>query len=184
MLEIRNAVSDDDLNGILKLQQENLPYAISAEEATSQGFVTVIHDFHLLKRMNTAAAHVIAVDGERVIGYCLSMPKEFRNEIPVLVPMFQLFDRLKWDGVPLFDVKYIVMGQVCVAKTHRGQSVFDNLYRSFCDKHRSKFEVILTEIAMRNERSLRAHQRIGFEVIHKYQAEDAENWLVVALKLH
>lgn len=183
MTEIRTAYSDEDLLGILKLQQENLPVAISAEEALSEGFVTVVHDFQLLKKMNDLSPHIIAVDGNSVVGYCLSMLSVFRNEIPVLVPMFDLFDQLTWRGQSIKTTPYIVMGQVCIAKSHRGRGIFDQLYKAFKKQHQREFEVALTEISERNQRSWRAHLKAGFELLHKYQAENGEKWLVVGLNL-
>lgn len=51
------ALSKADLQGILALQQQNLPSALSPEE---QGFVTVRHDLPLLRKMNTPHPHRIA----------------------------------------------------------------------------------------------------------------------------
>lgn len=184
-MKIEQAKSITSLEGILKLQQENLPINISEEEAQEQGFVTVVHTLPLLNRMNEAAPHTIAVNEQsEVVGYCLTMLPSFRNEIPVLIPMFDMIDTLIWNGSPLRDLKYFVMGQCCIAKPHRGLGIFDALYHGQRDFFKTKYQVVVTEISKRNQRSWRAHKRLGFELIHEYEAPDGEIWLVVAWNLH
>jgi hypothetical protein len=182
-MQIIQAQTEADLLAILQLQQANLPNNISKEEAMEQGFVTVVHTLALLQRMNDAAPHTIAKDGDAVVGYCLSMLPSFRNEIPVLIPMFDMIDTLAWKGKPLSETAYFVMGQTCVAKSHRGQGVFDALYVGLKDFFKTRFDVVVTEISKRNARSWRAHQRVGFELIYEYPDPSGEIWLVVAWNL-
>ena len=183
MITINQAQTQQELEGILALQRANLPQNISKEEATEQGFVTVVHDLPLLQRMNVAAPHTIAKDGDDVVGYCLTMLPSFRNEIPVLIPLFYLIDLLEWNERPFSETDYFVMGQTCVAKTHRGMGVFDKLYAGLKDFFKEDYEVVVTEISKRNQRSWRAHQRVGFELIHEYTDPSGEIWLVVAWNL-
>jgi hypothetical protein len=180
---VTQAASIADLQGILDLQQQNLPSNISAQEALEQGFVTVIHDIEILKSMNDVAAHTIAKDGEKVVGYCLSMLQQFRYKIPVLEPMFDMIDDLQWRGKSFRNVPYFVMGQTCVAKGYRGIGLFDRLYQGLKANFDTSFDVVVTEISIRNQRSWRAHQRVGFELVLQYNAPDGETWLIVAWDL-
>lgn len=183
MITIRQAESINELEGILALQQANLPSNISATEALEQGFVTVVHDLPLLSRMNDATPHTIAKDGDAVVGYCLTMLSSFRTEIPVLIPMFEMIDSLEWEGKPLKDTPYFVMGQTCVAKSYRGQGIFDRLYEGLKEFQKKDFNVVVTEISLRNQRSWRAHQRVGFKLIHQYEAPNGEVWLLIGMNL-
>jgi hypothetical protein len=79
---------DANLQGILSLQQANLKQHLSLEEVASHGFVTVVHDMDLMKRLNDREQHIIARDGERVVGYTLAMTRDAREDIPVLVSLF------------------------------------------------------------------------------------------------
>jgi hypothetical protein len=54
---------------------------LSEDEIEVEGFVTVMHDFDILKKMNKACAHSIAKDGNKVAGYALAMTRDFRDEI-------------------------------------------------------------------------------------------------------
>ena len=78
----------EDLKAILKLQQDNLPDALSKDEKTQEGFLTLKHTFAVLEKMNVACAHCIAKNNGKVVGYALSMLEEFKEDIPLLIPMF------------------------------------------------------------------------------------------------
>jgi len=74
--------------------------------------------------------------------------------------------------------RYYVMGQICVAKAYRGQGVFDRLYAAHREHLRHRFDACVTEISVRNPRSLRAHARVGFEELERYR-DAADEWVVV-----
>jgi L-amino acid N-acyltransferase YncA len=159
---------DRELEQILALQQENLA-------ATGDGFVTVRHTLETLRAMHAQLPSVVARD-ERgaVVGYALSMAREAQGLLPILAPMFARLDGLG----ALAGKRWYVMGQVCVAKAFRGQGVFDALYRGHRERYAGRFDALVTEIATRNGRSMRAHQRVGFTEIDRYRdATDA--WSVV-----
>ena len=174
--------SEEELQGIIKLQRTNLPNNISANEAIEQGFVTVEHSLDVLKRMNDVHPHVIAKFNDEVVGYTLVMTKEFRNEIPVLIPMFKMIDELNFENKPLSSQNYFVMGQVCIAKHFRGVGLFDNLYESLKFHLRSFFELCVTEVASRNVRSIKAHERVGFKTTHIYTDMRGEEWKIMIWK--
>ena len=88
--------TDQDLQGILTLQQANLKKHLSPEETASQGFVTVVHDLELIKRLNDREQHIIARDGDRVVSYTLAMTRVARNDIPVLVSLFDQLETIPW----------------------------------------------------------------------------------------
>jgi hypothetical protein len=169
---------DDDIQQVLALQRANLSSQVSAEVAVSQGFVTVQHDHELLKKMNEAIPQVIAKNGDQVVGYALVMLPSFQDLIPVLKPMFLLFDKIVYLGRNIASYRYYVMGQVCVAEGHRGAGIFDGMYAQHRELYRPQFDFVVTEIASRNTRSIRAHQRVGFETIHRFQ-DATDHWEVV-----
>ncbi|MGS2763209.1 N-acetyltransferase family protein [Sinomicrobium sp. M5D2P9] len=179
MIQYDLAKSEADLEGILKLQKKNFIESVSPEEAASQGFVTVRHTRNILHRMNTETASIIARDGNKVIGYCLAMTKKFKEDIPVLIPMFNTIDKLSYNKKALKETDYIVSGQVCVDKAYRGQGVFDHLYEQYREAYKGSYPYILTEILAVNHRSIKAHQRIGFHHLHRYSTSDNTEWDIV-----
>ncbi len=170
-----------DLPQILAIQRDNVAERLSAAEVREQGFVTVQHDLALLTEMNAPYAHTVArVDG-RVVGYALVMRREFAPRIAVLLPMFERIDGLLWQGQPIGEIDYFVMGQVAIAKAYRGQGIFDGLYENLVHRLLPPYALMVTEIATRNTRSRRAHARVGFVDLLVYKDADGEEWAVVGL---
>ena len=174
------AESDEELQQILALQQINLPKNISQEESRDQGFVTVEHDFPLLSSINKSAPQVIASADGKVVGYALVMLESFSSQIPVLIPMFKMLSTLSYQGKSFKEYRYYVMGQVCVDKAFRGQGLFDGMYHEQRRQLSGEYDFVVTEVATRNTRSMRAHERVGFETIHIYTDQDhGEEWAII-----
>lgn len=178
-IQYKTCVSVDELNGVLSLQQANLTKNLSSKEIEEDGFVTIEHTFELIERLNQREQHIIAKEGGNVIGYTLSMTKDSRREIPIIFPMFEVFDRIIYRGQTISSFNYLVVGQVCVDKNYRGEGVFDHLYQYYKTHHKNKYTFAITEIAVSNKRSLHAHKRIGFEEIYHYTDQDGTEWAVV-----
>lgn len=181
-MRITESNGDSDLDAILELQRANHRSNVDRAEALAQGFVTVQHDREILQRMHALAPSIVAKRGDELVGYALVMPLAARADAPVLEPMFALFEQLSYRGAPLSSYRYYVMGQVCVAHTARGQGVFDALYdghRRYCGH---AYALCVTEISLNNQRSLRAHARVGFVEIHRF-SDATDDWSVVALDL-
>ena len=179
MISYTISKTEDEIAGILALQEANLSVVLSPSEIQSQGFVTVTHSREELTRLNDIENHIIAKDGDKVIGYVLAMTKASASALPVLEPMFEVFDEIFYRNKLVSAYQYLVVGQVCIDKQYRGQGVFDQLYSAYKNRFQSKYDFAITEIAVKNLRSQRAHQRIGFEEIHRYLAPDQTEWSIV-----
>ena len=103
----------------------------------------------------------------------ISMTKEFKNDIPVLKPMFVQIDNYIDAGT-----SYITMGQICVDKAYRRQGVFRALYQKMKEELKNKYDLLITEVDADNQRSLQAHYAIGFKKLASYLANGVE-WQIV-----
>lgn len=172
--EVGPAASDQDLEGILGLQA-------ASRTPTADGFVTVVHTLDILRRMHALAPSIIARDTNGcVVAYALTMPRETSALLPILDPMFAEIEQLPpgvLTGAP--NPRWYVMGQIAVAPSHRGSGVFDALYAGHRKHHRDRYDLIFTEVAIRNPRSLRAHQRVGFQTVKIYR-DETDEWALLA----
>ncbi|WP_445748478.1 GNAT family N-acetyltransferase [Polaribacter sp.] len=167
----------EELMQILALQKVNLLENLSVQEKQQQGFVTVKHTIDILKKMHEACPHTIAKFNDRVVGYALSMTKEFSNDIEVLKPMFLEIEKKQ------ISKNYIVMGQICIDKEFRKNGIFRGLYNFMkTEICKGNFDDIVTEIDINNKVSLNAHQAVGFKncVDYNYQGK---TWRIVTLKV-
>lgn len=178
MADIRLAQSTADLNGILSLQQENLLNNLSQEEKNKQGFVTIQHNLAQLQAMHAIKPHVLAKEKDQVVGYVLAMTLASRDVVPLMIPLFENFDQSKIGGKKVTDYNPMVVGQVCVGKSERGTGLFDKLYTAYREQYASTHDFAITSVALSNHRSLAAHQRVGFKILHTFQ-DSLHPWAIV-----
>ena len=171
-----------DLQQIQQLQLENLPDALTEEEAHHQGFVTIRHDLDLLEEMNQPYPHIVARVNDKIIGYTLVMLRSMADRIPLLIPMFREIDQTYFADQLLGAGSYVVMGQVCIEKAFRGRGVFAGLYREMGQQLSENFDYIITEVSVRNQRSMRAHEKVGFKRIKQYSA-GGDDWVILLLEI-
>ena len=176
------ASTDQHLMEILALQRRYHARAVSAEVQSSEGFVFAEHTLPLLRRMAARSPQAIALSEGHVVGYCLSLPLALQAEVPSLAPMFEQFAQCAYRGKPLSAYRFVVGGQVCVDRQHRGKGLLARLYEQLRISLGEGFDLCVTEIATRNRVSIRAHERMGFEIISTY-SDPREEWVIVAWDL-
>lgn len=169
MIIYRRALTDHHLRQILEIQGRSIKGNVSSTERIIEGYVTAAHTFELLKKMNDACPHIVAMKNDTVVGYALAMPQSFRNELAVLIPMFAMADQL------LPQKNYLVMGQVCVDKPYRGQGIFRGMYNYYKNELSSEYDCLFTAVDTANTRSSEAHKQVGFEIL-KTQITETKSW--------
>lgn len=174
--------TDEEIAQLLALQARNVYETLDRQSRESQGFLSVTHSPELIRAMNADCPQIIAKSGDLLCGYCLVMSRRFDRALPELIPFFETLYKLSWRGRSLASEawRWFVMGQVCVHEAFRGQGVFDGLYRALRERYRDTFDFTVTEVADANKRSMRAHERVGFQPLHRYK-DDAfrRDWTVV-----
>ena len=175
--------SISDLEDIIGLQAKNTPALLNKNEMEKEGFITVVHDLNLLGEMNFPIPHTIAKKENELAGYALVMDPKFKERIPVLAPMFQQIERLAYKGQSLTVAPYVVMGQICIAKEFRGQGLFKELYNNLKKRLKGHYQLLITEVSARNERSLNAHKSVGFNNLYSFSVEGGDDWELVYLEL-
>jgi GNAT superfamily N-acetyltransferase len=183
MINLGVASSVQHFEQILDLQRRYHGSALSRDAQEREGFVFAEHSVPLLRRMSAELPQAIAVaNDDVVVGYCLSLCLSLRHELPTLAPMFEQFSRCAYHGRPLTSFRFFVGGQVCVDRAYRGRGLLARLYEQVRQSAPSSYELCVTEIAVRNQVSLRSHERMGFEAIATY-SDGSEAWVIVAWDL-
>ena len=177
-LKTRITTNEEDLKQILDLQQQNLKSNLLAHEAAKEGFVTVKHDLKTLNRIGGKYGHFVSCDQQKVVAYALLMLPEDQQSVPVLIPFFEMLNKLTYDGRPIREQRYCVIGQICVDKKYRGNGVVKALYNEMYHELSKDFRLLITEIATSNHRSLRAHQNAGFQGIHQFK-DTTDDWQII-----
>jgi len=165
MLTIKRVTDFAELEGIRKLQEENLRKYLSDEVAAKEGFVTAEYSIEFLKLMHESCASIIAKDNGELVGYALVSVKSIGHHHPLLAELFNAIETLHYKNKLLKECNYVVVGQLCVAKNYRGIGLAQQMYQQFKNALAEEFDYCITDVASNNQRSLKAHIKTGFEII-------------------
>jgi len=165
MVIIKKVTDFAELEGIQKLQQENLKKNLTDQEADAQGFVTAEYSLEFLRKMHAGSPSVIAKDGDQVVGYALVTVKAVRHDHDLLGDLFNTIDSLRYHNQSLKNARYVVVGQLCVAANYRGLGLVQQMYQQFKISLSDTFDYCITDVAQDNPRSLKAHLKTGFHLI-------------------
>ena len=177
-LNYRIAQVDEELNEILALQSANHYTSLSPSEKNEQGFLTVRHSLAQLQAMALAAPQFIAFHESKLAGYVLTMTFDMKATVPSLAPLFEEFEEFSYNDLKLSEQPFVVCGQTCIHRDFRGMGIMHALYNNMSRSLSSTYKGCITEISELNQRSLKAHAKIGFEIIHTY-FDGQQHWNVV-----
>jgi ribosomal protein S18 acetylase RimI-like enzyme len=165
MITIKTVTEFAELEGIKELQQKNLRKNLTTPEAEAEGFVTAEYSLAFLQTLHASSPSVIAKDGDEVVAYALAALKSVRHQHDLLADLFSAIDKIEYRGRLLNDSKYVVVGQLCVARNYRGMGLVKQIYQAFKKSLYNEFDYCITDVAIDNPRSLKAHEKSGFRVI-------------------
>jgi ribosomal protein S18 acetylase RimI-like enzyme len=178
MIIIKRVTEFSELEGIRKLQEDNLKRNLPGDEAESEGFVTAEYTIEFLETLHKAGPSIIAKEAGQVIGYALVASKSVRHQHELLSDLFNCIDKITFHGSSLKNVRYVVVGQLCVAKNHRGLGLVQQMYQHFKNSLTGEYDYCITDVAENNPRSLKVHLKTGFQVINRF-AYAGSNWNIV-----
>ena len=178
MIQATRVTTVEELQQILTLQKQNLRGTIAITEEKEQGFVTVNHTLEILQQMHELEPSIIVKDNDILAGFALVMHRACSTLIPELLPMFTGLGKLVYKNKPLPEYRFYVMGQICIAKEYRGKGIFDMLYEKHKTELQHQYDFVITEVATRNTRSIRAHERVGFKNLHAHR-DALDEWAVI-----
>lgn len=178
MLEVSIVTTEKELLQIHELNQKNLKQNLSEETKKNEGFVTWLYSVELLKKMHQLSPSIIIKDVQKLAAYALTTLKDSATFHPDLKTMFCNLETVYFRNQPLSFYRFYCMGQICVDEEYRGMGLVNMLYLKHREVYSTQYDFILTEISTSNSRSLRAHEKMGFETIYTYQ-DSIDEWNVV-----
>ncbi len=95
---IKRVTEDWEIEGIKALEEENNLANISKEESVKEGFVTASYTIELLRRMNEIQPSIIALHGNKVVGYAMVTDKELYGQHSLLDSLFDALADMNYQG--------------------------------------------------------------------------------------
>lgn len=178
MLTTELVTTDRELEQIAALSKANLVTTLSADTKAKEGFVTWLYTPESLKTIHAVIPSVIVKDGDVLAAYALSLSPACVEVYPPMAATHSLVSALTYKGRLLGQRKVYYCGQICVAQDYRGQGLVDMLYQFHRKQFSPQFDLLVTEISTANPRSLKAHQKTGFQVIATHR-DEMDRWDIV-----
>jgi len=178
MLTAQLVSTEKQIEQIAALSNANLSANITAETKAKEGFVSWKYTPEILETLHAVAPSVIVMDGAALAGYAITLTPDSLDTYPAAIPTYEHASTLIHNGRPLGRQRFYLMGQICVAEAYRGQGLVGALYEGHRRFYHHQFDLLLTEISIANPRSLKAHQKVGFQVIDTHHDPQGE-WDVV-----
>lgn len=175
---IKRVSKIEEIRGVKRLQSANLRENLSRKEIENEGFVTAEYTLEFLELMNRMEPSVIAVEGDEIVGYALVVTKALLGKHELLDDLFSQIDSFSFQGHCLKKRNYVVVGQLCVAKSHRGKGLSQKLYDFYKSQLSGQFEYCLTDVQISNPGSIKAHLKSGFQVLGELRYGGAD-WKIV-----
>lgn len=110
---------------------------------------------------------IVALYQENIVAVVFSFPVTSFSIPPIAQAIHQRFPEITQNNW--------LYGPVCIDKSHRGKSLLKNLYQKICSLHGGH---PIAFINCKNIRSLKAHQKLGMEIVKNFEFDGTSWWIV------
>ena len=107
------------------------------------------------------------------------MTRKSKFDIPVLIPMFEVSDKVSYQNKLLANYNSIVAGQVCIDKEYHGKELLNKSHQAYKKIFSSNYYFDIREIATANQRSLNAYKTADFTEIYYFTDSSQIEWSIV-----
>ncbi|MEP1096357.1 MAG: GNAT family acetyltransferase [Cyclobacteriaceae bacterium] len=179
---ISRQATPSDISGILALQKLYLHRSLSPEERKS-GFVTTPFSREQIQNRVENNGLFVTEEGGQIIAYVFAGKWEFFEQWPIFPYMTSRFSNLKFQDFDISTASTFQYGPVCVDLAYRGKKVFNAVFEEMRLEWRKKFPLSITFINSVNEVSVKAHAKLGWEVIDRFSFNDNQ-YLTLAFDMN
>jgi hypothetical protein len=167
----------EELSQLDELQKRNLRSRLDLSERES-GFLSDAIARDSIMAMNRDLAVIVCLDSTELLGFLCASSLEFNRKLPLASKMIERLGAIDFHGRKIDALDSFIAGPVCVEKDKRGQGIFAGLYDYLFVTTKDRYDLALSLIDITNEPSLKAHQKIGYEIVDMFAYEGQEFYTV------
>ena len=142
--------------------------SLSPEERKS-GFVTTPFTSEQIQNRVVNNGLFLAEDQNQIVAYVFAGKWSFFEQWPIFPYMTSRFPDLQFRDFEINSEATFQYGPVCVHKNYRGQRIFNQVFEEMRLEWRKKFAFSITFINSINTVSVKAHIKLGWEVIDHFE---------------
>ncbi len=170
-----------DLPGILQLQKANL-FSVLNKEERRMGFVTTPFTKKQILEIMTLDGLFVAEANDQIIAYVFAGKWDYFEQWPIFPLMTARFPVLSFNGSAIKVENSFQYGPICIERNYRGNNLMSLIFEEMRLVWLEKFSLSITFINQINKISTRAHEKLGWEVIDKFEFND-NRYLVLAFDM-
>jgi hypothetical protein len=174
-------LGSEELYQLDDLQKRNLRSDLDLSER-SAGFLSGAIAREDIIAMNRDLAVIVCLDKSELLGFLCASSLDFNRKLPLPAKMIDRLGVIDFHGRKIDSLDSFVAGPVCVEKDKRGQGIFSGLYENLFVTTKDRFDLAVSLIDITNEPSLKAHQKIGYEIVDMF-GHDGQEFYTVTLPL-
>lgn len=164
----RNALLED-ISKVSALQTKYHVNTISPEDKPD-GFVTTLFTDEQFKELiEKESGLAIACDGDNIVGYAMAASWDYWSKWPLFQHMINDLPTTEYLGQVLSVENSYQYGPIAIHTDYRGSSVLVNLYEFSRLQMKERYPIMITFINQINPRSLRAHEKLGLDIIKEFK---------------
>ncbi|MFB0771829.1 N-acetyltransferase [Proteus cibi] len=149
-----------DISAVARLLQKN--------SESQQGGLYGEYPLNKVEAMYQSSTNaIVALDQENIVAVVFSFPVTSFSLSPIAQAINQLF--------PDITLSNWFYGPVCIDQSHRGKSILKDLYQQICSLHGGH---PIAFVNSENIRSLKAHQKLGMEVVKHFEFKGTSWWVI------
>lgn len=182
MIEAKIGV-ESDIEGVLSLQEKYL-YRNISEQERKRGFVTTPFTLKQIEEIIKQNGLFVAVDGkDEIIAYAFAADWKYFKQWEIFNHMVSRFPQISFRGSEITTKNTFQYGPICIDIPFRGIGVMDLVMEKMRIEFLKRFPISLTFINQINEVSTRAHQKIGWEIVDRFEFND-NKYIALGLDMH
>ena len=160
--------TQNDIDDVLELHSNYQIDTISPEDK-KDGFVTTSFTKEQLTQLiNEENALFIARKNGTVVAYVMCGSWKFCSIWPIFTQMIHDLPNLSYLGQTITTENSYQYGPVCIDKSVRGSGALEAIFDFAREEMSKRYPILVTFINKVNQRSFKAHSRLGLEVIAEF----------------
>jgi len=158
----------NDIDDVLELHSKYQIDTITPEDK-KDGFVTTSFTKEQLTQLiNEENALFIARKNGTVVAYVMCGSWKFCSIWPIFTQMIHDLPNLSYLGQTITTENSYQYGPVCIDKSVRGSGALEAIFDFAREEMSKRYPILVTFINKVNQRSFKAHSRLGLEVIAEF----------------
>ena len=182
MIEAKIGV-ETDIEGVLSLQEKYL-FRNMTEVERKRGFVTTPFSVKQIEEILKQNGLFVAVnDKDEIIAYTFAADWMYFEQWAIFNHMVSRFPHISFHGNEVSTKNTFQYGPICIDIPFRGIGVMELIIEKMRIEFLKRFPISLTFINQINDVSTRAHKKIGWEIVDRFDFNN-NKYIALGLDMH